>query len=117
MISDKERREVAELLRNGGFARDSEEAYVLLLSRIGIRPQLPATNTYEDAMARLAGLIDPTCEAVEYGRPDESHVCKGCSKCSYGWVEDINDKPYSFCPNCGARVKGSNSMPLEGDGR
>ncbi len=59
MASDEERREVAARLRNGGIARDSEEAYVLLLSRVGIRPQLPATSTYEAAMARLADLIEP----------------------------------------------------------
>lgn len=59
----------------------------------------------------LADLIDRptcTCEAIEHGRPDESHVCKSCSKCSYGWFEDIHDKPYSFCPNCGARVVRTN---------
>lgn len=60
--SDKERREVAARMRNGGIARNSEEAYVLLLSRVGIRPQLPAANTYENAMARLADLIDPEGE-------------------------------------------------------
>lgn len=59
MASDEERREVAARLRNGGIARDSEEAYVLLLSRVGIKPQLPATSTYEDAMARIADLIEP----------------------------------------------------------
>lgn len=64
-ISDQERREVAAKLRNGGIARDSKEAYTLLLSCVGIRPQLPATNTYEDAMVRLADLIDrPTCRNV-----------------------------------------------------
>ena len=61
-ISDSKRREVAKRLRYGGIARNSEDAYVLLLSRIGIRPQLPATSTYEDAMARLADLIDPEGE-------------------------------------------------------
>lgn len=59
MISDRERREVAARLRNGGIARDPEEAYVLLLSCVGIRPQLPATSTYAPAMARLADLIEP----------------------------------------------------------
>lgn len=53
---------MAKRLRNGGIARNSEEAYVLLLSRVGIRPQLPAANTYENAMARLADLIDPEGE-------------------------------------------------------
>lgn len=61
-IDDDKRREVAKRLRDGGIARNSEEAYVLLLSRVGIRPQLPATSTYEDAMARLADLIDPEGE-------------------------------------------------------
>lgn len=46
----------------------------------------------------------PTCETIEHGRPDEFHVCKSCSRCSYGWFEDIYDKPYSYCPNCGAKV-------------
>ena len=59
MVSDEERREVATRLRNGGIARDSKEAYTLLLSCVGIRPQLPATSTYEDAMVRLADLIEP----------------------------------------------------------
>lgn len=58
-ISDEKRRDVVKRLRNGGVARDSEEAYVLLLSCVGIRPQLPATSTYEDAMVRLADLIEP----------------------------------------------------------
>lgn len=59
MISDDERREVVKRLRNGGVARNSEEAYVLLLWCVGIRPQLPATSTYEDAMVRMADLIEP----------------------------------------------------------
>lgn len=66
-----ERHEVARKLRNGGVARNSEEAYVLLLSRIGIRPQLPATSTYEDAMVRLADLIDPTCQIETQVEVDE----------------------------------------------
>lgn len=111
MISDDERREVAKRLRNGGVARNSEEAYVLLLSRIGIRPQLPATNTYEDAMARLADLIDrPTCWNVS-GYQDVFE----CSECrcraelvtevcnEYGEAFHVPLMP-SFCPNCGAEV-------------
>jgi hypothetical protein len=62
MPTGDERRVVAARLRDGGIARNSEEAYTLLLSCIGIRPQLPAVRTYKDAMARMADLIDPTCE-------------------------------------------------------
>ena len=54
---------MATRLRNGGIARDSKEAYTLLLSCVGIRPQLPATSTYEDAMVRIADLIDPPTRA------------------------------------------------------
>ena len=111
MISDEERREVAKRLRNGGIARNSEEAYVLLLSRIGIRPQLPAASTYEDAMVRLANLIDrPTCRNVS-GYKDTFE----CSECGYKVrliteVYNEHDEPShvtltpSRCPKCGAEV-------------
>lgn len=106
MISDDERREVAARLRNGGIARDSEEAYVLLLSRVGIKPQLPATSTYEDAMARLADLIDcPTCEMR--GHPGAPYgVCTRCG--AFVRRDAVTDCfgviPVKFCPNCRAEV-------------
>ena len=108
MITDDERREVAKRLRNGGIARNSEEAYVLLLSRIGIRPQLPAASTYEDAMVRLADLIDrPTCEYVPIG---DGRF--GCSECGNTVrldfdvpVTDETPMPFKHCPNCGAEVR------------
>lgn len=100
MISDSERREVARRLRDGGIARNSEDAYVLLLSRIGIRPQLPATSTYEDAMARLADLIDRPTTSIgvnEHGRA----CCLNCGCDDWCLAPDGNAR---FCPNCGAMV-------------
>lgn len=107
MASDKQRREVAARLRNGGIARDSEEAYVLLLSRVGIRPQLPATSTYEDAMVRLADLIDrPTCKYVSIGNRRSS--CSWCGhvvKLDYDVpVAEEAHMPFNYCPNCSAEV-------------
>ena len=119
MTSDYERREVAERLRNGGIAQNSEEAYVLLLSRVGIRPQLPATNTYEDAMVRLADLIDrPMCRDLVEHKQDPfvpgKRTADGffhCSAC--GWhgriyeyvgFGDMMSYEAVCCPKCGARV-------------
>lgn len=109
MISDDKRREVVARLRNGGIARDEKEAYVLLLSCVGIRPQLPATSTYEDAMVRLADLIDrPTCYVVEHKTHCGSY---GCEEAGTLWVlscgdECVNDSdfPPRYCPECGAEV-------------
>lgn len=114
MTSDELRRNVAERLRNGGIARNSEEAYVLLLSCVGIRPQLPAANTFEDAMARLADLIDrPACRNASGCQ----YVFK-CSVCHCRAAEltceafNEHGEPFSvplmpsFCPNCGAEVIG-----------
>ncbi len=66
-------------------------------------------HTPDQAIERIGKLIDykidrPTCKTVEHGQPDEYHVCKSCSRCSYGWFEDIHDKPYSYCPNCGTEI-------------
>lgn len=95
MLTSDERREVAERLRAGGIARNVREAYVLLLHCVGIRPQLPASKTYKEALSRIADLVDPTCHAVV---EDETQVCSECGGDldeGYGW---------NHCPRCGARV-------------
>ena len=108
------REEVAKELREGGIARNETEAYVLLLHCIGIRPQLPAVNTYKPALERLAELIDPTCEVV--GLPDNEEfmirVVSGftCKKCGHTALVNRDcgkwEDPLNYCPNCGARVVG-----------
>ena len=101
MASDKERREVAKRLRNVGIARNSEEAYVLLLWCVGIRPQLPATSTYKYAMVRLANLIDrPTCHISETDHEFEESV--RCDRCRMTFRRPW--EPFKYCPNCGAEV-------------
>lgn len=119
MTSDEERREVAKRLRNGGIARDPEEAYVLLLSCVGIRPQLPATSTYEDAMVRIADLIDrPTCRDLVEHKPDPfvpgKQMTDGFFHCSgCGWhgriyeyigFGDMTACEAVYCPKCGTEV-------------
>lgn len=97
------REEVAEKLQKGGIARNEAEAYVLLLHCIGIRPQLPAVNTYKPALERLADLIDPTCEL----KIQDGHAC--CVNCGHRLAgEHEEEEGYwcfrPYCPDCGARV-------------
>ena len=109
MATSDERREVADRLRELPSTADADGCCTVwdVVFALGMKPCDAIGFVRADDAQRLADLIDRptcTCEAIEHGRPDESHVCKSCSKCSYGWFEDIHDKPYSFCPNCGARV-------------
>lgn len=112
------REEVAKKLREGGIARNVQEAYVLLLGCIGIRPQLPAVNTYKLALERLADLIDPTCHmSCEYGNGDnetdeymeniawtpEDTVACHCHTCDEVFRYDRGIIP-NYCPSYGARV-------------
>lgn len=106
------RQEVAKKLRVGGIARNEAEAYVLLLHCIGIRPQLPAVNTYKSALERLVDLIDPTCHVTDEEVTHEPtlnalavHVYE-CDKCGwYFYMAEVccHPKPF-YCPMCGARV-------------
>lgn len=102
MATSDERRKVAEGLRGlcDYHIRYAEQFYEEL--RGIVMPDLAVS--FEAVANTLADLIDPTCEAIEHGRIDESHVFKSCSKCSCGWIEDIHAKPYGYCPNCHARV-------------
>ena len=106
MIGDEKRRKVAWNLRCLACTPDeigiTEHA---VIRDLGISAGIYDDSCRSEDVLIVADLIDrPTCETIEHGRPDESHVCKSCSRCSYGWFEDIHDKPYSYCPNCGAGV-------------
>ena len=105
MTSDEQRRAVAARLRGlRGFDVDGKKfcSCYDVEDALGLEGSIMCSRT---AVEPVADLIDrPTCKTIEHGRPDESHVCKSCSRCSYGWFEDIHDKPYSYCPNCGAEV-------------
>ena len=106
-ISDEKRREIAASLRESREFISGLPKASLEQNAFGTFERILACVDYErgNIFDYLADLIDrPTCETIEHGRPYESHVCKSCSRCSYGWFEDIHDKPYSYCPNCGAEV-------------
>lgn len=119
MKTSDDRRKVAERLKAGGIARNVREAYVLLLHCVGIRPQLPADKTCQEALSRIADLIDPTCRIVyvdesystpDVGRVDEWHY--ECSRCCYELSDgemyefESGALPFRYCPECGCRVTG-----------
>ena len=59
-----------------------------------------------------ADLIDPTCEMTPQG---EGFRCSACD--TYHDMSGFEEFPWPRCPECGSRVKGSNSMPLAGEGQ
>lgn len=110
-ITNEERREIAKELRklaDSPYSSDDVRSDVRIEDvcyELGLERGFCDDCVDPESVKHLADLIDrPTCETIEHGRPYESHVCKSCSRCSYGWFEDMHDKPYSYCPNCGAEV-------------
>ena len=95
-----ERQEVAAKLRENSTAAHNAEEALRIICKCTIRTMKGSKGVMEV----LADLIDPTCHVVICGQSDKYHVCKTCSECHFGWHEDIYDKDFSFCPNCGARV-------------
>lgn len=49
-----------------------------------------------------------TCKLIRHGSLANmpSFICWSCSECGFGWHHSENDKQFSFCPNCGAKVVG-----------
>lgn len=68
----------------------------------------PLYDGTEKLFSLLADLIEPekefTCEVIEYPTGEYGTACFACKICHYGWHISINDKPFSYCPNCGAKV-------------
>lgn len=132
MITDEERREVAEKLRelpidvydaeeqwkHEGIdteCHDQTDYYLIHQALLGC---LPAEHMhpcdYEELHARLADLIEPEPERTCCLKYDAMHGDYTCSSCGE-WLDtaiydacDANDcivfKPYRYCPNCGAKV-------------
>ena len=106
MVSNDERREVAERLRvyshDFDFSDSDPFCYVSKAAFGDVD-----VHTYCSVFARLADLIDrPTCQmvecAIDHGSRSWGMRCTACGKefehmkPSYGW---------NNCPNCGAEVK------------
>lgn len=99
--TSEERREVAERLRKCGaelsiLGADCETGFHVIDKVIGCREE----DSWERFLARLADLIDPTCEVKDDNRwtSDFAYVCRAC-----GEHFSTCDKP-NYCPGCGARV-------------
>lgn len=114
MISNEERREVAERLM------ERERGWRKMGTHLNVMPDMPATQFEDvaallgfsglvldaDVFARLAELIDrPTCKLIE----NNQHRYLPCSRCGafIRWDAVTNNTGVvqtSYCPNCGAEV-------------
>lgn len=47
---------------------------------------------------------EKTCKRRNHDTDNYYMRCYSCSECNAGWFEDIYDKPFSYCPHCGAKV-------------
>lgn len=120
MISgDELRRAVAELREASTGAYRHVDALDVIAGAVGVEADGKFGHEVEkETYAALADLIDrKTCEfKPTYESLQGFATLVECSEC--GWTtEPWNAEEFSYCPNCGARVKASNSMPLGSDGR
>lgn len=101
MISDQERRDIAEGLR------DLKGECVPLAYVLGeLDVDCDGADVPKAHVERLADLIDrPTCvlrvSRADYGDGFEAE----CSRCGAGWVGlDDCETGWAYCPNCGAKA-------------
>lgn len=122
MISDEERREVAQSLRHCSAYGDGAN-----LSEWWARLQEVATGEVDfpsprELFERLADLIDrPTCELVEAWDGEREQHCLDCTACHFGrraieqddagvWYNarelwcNVEYDDLTHCPYCGAEV-------------
>ena len=68
---------------------------------------MSAFVTEAEAIDAWNARAERTCRLIRHGSLANmpSFVCWSCSECGFGWHHSENDKQFSFCPNCGARVE------------
>lgn len=101
MATSDERREAAARLR--GLAYGNVVVGCSFVARaLGLAYEAHGTIAAfsGDAVARLADLIDPTCEMVDVEQEEGGYQGTGfCSEC-----RELLLPTFTFCPHCGARV-------------
>lgn len=102
MPTNKERREIAEYLRNMCIYGCSykEEFYDLLVDNVMDELYDPE---FSDVADRLAELIEPeerTCRIYDTDHGFEDSI--RCNACQMTFRRPW--QPFKFCPNCGAKV-------------
>lgn len=76
---------------------------------------MPTYWELAEEVTHLHGQLDKlqlghgTCRLVRHGNLTDwpEMVCWSCSVCGFGWHHDVNDKQFSYCPNCGRAVMGA----------
>lgn len=58
----------------------------------------------ESEVNRVIAPSERTCKRRNHDTDNYYMRCCSCSRCNAGWFEDIYDKPFSYCPHCGAKV-------------
>lgn len=92
MISDKNRREVADKMRGYDVAEFKESAIVPFLECLG-----HGYTNWRGILDELADLIDrPTCHLVK--DEDGRTICSECEGTALGKLDAV------YCPECGAEV-------------
>ena len=105
MISDEERREVAENLRNLTIGRSIQYKEQFFDELAEVVVGFEDYHDFDVVLEKLADLIDrPTCKNSEY-LYDGSFF--ECSECGERWELTCGspaDNNLNFCPRCGAEV-------------
>ena len=105
MISDNDRRNVAEKMREYDVAEFKESAIVPFLEFLG-----HGYMNWRGILDELADLIDPqerTC--INESASGKYFACSECGaelmQITPGWIALVRGR-VNYCPNCGARVTG-----------
>lgn len=91
------------------FAHDDSECTVMC-SNPNCRASVSArscgsmTTAYNRARKLWNRRAERTCKRRNHDTDNYYMRCCSCSRCNAGWFEDIYDKPFSYCPHCGAKV-------------
>lgn len=109
MISDEDRREIAEKLRQAANIGGAKTLKNELAKALGINFKAYTPEcSHGKILCGLADLIDrPTCRIVH----DENRNCDVCTNCStsfelaeFDYADANVFEGYSYCPKCGAEV-------------
>lgn len=109
MITDEERRRVAQNLRSSRYRLKPVPSGKQFMSMVRAASELELAHEMnyltQSGFERLADLIDrPTCKNLAI-KPADELLCSECGEhVDIAYMESADDYYARYCPNCGAEV-------------
>ena len=71
---------------------------------VQVEVDIVPSKQFDEVAKKLGYTKTKICTTRTQQGEDEYDLCVSCESCNFGWHISKLDRPFNYCPNCGAMV-------------